>query len=329
MKKYRLTENTKMINEKTLYQIQALMDIPDQCVKKGELGGFVESEKNLSQEDNAWIYPSSAVMDNARVYDNALIMGCLISDNAEIFGDTRIYYDSDPASFEGYIGGDAKIFGDVCISDNYDFQIWGGEISGNDCYIWKNNCLMIEENAVIKGYTSISDNYGLSIGGNAYINGWISRSYDLTLKDNIRLEKGFIYGNLSISGNACICEHAGVHSDVEISGNSRVGGAVELYGKIYLLDNADIDTDNALFFVSHIGGGRGNLTIYHNQSGGISVGLDDYVEALDEAWFYFATLDEFRDFSQKYYSKEQIAEFDASVKMAEKRIVNRVKLEDE
>lgn len=34
MKKYRLTENTKMINEKTLYQIQALMDIPDQCVKK-------------------------------------------------------------------------------------------------------------------------------------------------------------------------------------------------------------------------------------------------------------------------------------------------------
>lgn len=328
MKKYRLTENTKIINEKTLYQIQALVDIPSQGVKKGELGGFVESEENLSQDGNAWIRPSAAVMDNAKVYGNARIKGCLVSDNAEIFGDTRISYDIEPISFEGYIGGDVKIFGDVFIYHNYDFQIWGKEISG-EVSLYQNHRLVIEENAVITGYTSISDNYGLSICGNAYINGYINKSFNLSLQDNIRLERGFIYGNPSISGNACICEYAGVHSDVEISGNSRIGGGVELYGRICFPDNADIDADNALFFVSHIGNGSGNLTIYHNQSGGISVELDDDIEVLDEAQFYFTTLDEFRDFYQKYYYKEQIAEFDAFVKVAEKRIVNRVKTEDE
>lgn len=44
-KKYKLTDETKVYNGKTLYRIQALKDFD--FIHKGEVGGFVESEKNL------------------------------------------------------------------------------------------------------------------------------------------------------------------------------------------------------------------------------------------------------------------------------------------
>ena len=37
-----------------LYRIKALKDFNN--VKEGELGGYIESEQNLSQEGNAWVY---------------------------------------------------------------------------------------------------------------------------------------------------------------------------------------------------------------------------------------------------------------------------------
>lgn len=58
MKKYELTKETKTLADDTvLHLIRALMDIPRYCVKAGELGGFVESEDNLSQDGNAIALP--------------------------------------------------------------------------------------------------------------------------------------------------------------------------------------------------------------------------------------------------------------------------------
>lgn len=68
-KKYKLTNNTIHHYGKTLYQIELLKD----CVigKKGDLGGYVESEDNLSQEGNAW------VGGNAKVFGNGIVYGVL------------------------------------------------------------------------------------------------------------------------------------------------------------------------------------------------------------------------------------------------------------
>ena len=63
MKKYRLTEETTKVGNRTLYRIQALRDFGN--VTKGDIGGYIESEKNLSQDGNAW------VSGNARVYGDA------------------------------------------------------------------------------------------------------------------------------------------------------------------------------------------------------------------------------------------------------------------
>lgn len=72
-KKYRLlVDETITVSGRTLYRIEALRDFAD--VKKGDKGGYIESEDNLSHEGKCWVF------DNARV-----------SDNAWVFGDVELY----------------------------------------------------------------------------------------------------------------------------------------------------------------------------------------------------------------------------------------------
>ena len=81
--KYKLTEETINVNGITLYRIEALKDFSD--VKKGDKGGFLEKEYNLSQEDNCWVYGNAKVYDDAVVCDNAEVYG-----NAVICGNMKI-----------------------------------------------------------------------------------------------------------------------------------------------------------------------------------------------------------------------------------------------
>ena len=69
MKKYELTSETKIVFGHILYRIKALSSFG--CVSAGDLGGFLESEKNLSQNGNAWVFGNAEVYGDARVYGNA------------------------------------------------------------------------------------------------------------------------------------------------------------------------------------------------------------------------------------------------------------------
>ena len=69
MKKYELTSETKIVFGHILYRIKALSSFG--CVSAGDLGGFLESEKNLSQNGNAWVYGNAEVYGSARVSGNA------------------------------------------------------------------------------------------------------------------------------------------------------------------------------------------------------------------------------------------------------------------
>ena len=59
-----------------LHRIRALHDIGDE-VKAGDLGGFVESENNLSfkQGDNAWIFDNAISCNNATVDEGSSLRG--------------------------------------------------------------------------------------------------------------------------------------------------------------------------------------------------------------------------------------------------------------
>ena len=72
MKKYELTSNFKLCFGRKLFQIRALISFGG--VEAGDLGGWIESEDNLAQDGNAWVYGDARVYGDAEVRGNAEVM---------------------------------------------------------------------------------------------------------------------------------------------------------------------------------------------------------------------------------------------------------------
>ena len=78
MKKYEFTGETKAGPEGViLHRIRALVKIElgDITVEAGDIGGWIEKEKNWSQYDKAWVCGNALVYGNARDRDHALVYG--------------------------------------------------------------------------------------------------------------------------------------------------------------------------------------------------------------------------------------------------------------
>jgi carbonic anhydrase/acetyltransferase-like protein (isoleucine patch superfamily) len=124
--KYKLkTDISVRFGGKTLYAIEALRGFAD--VSLGDIGGFIETEDNLSHEGDCWIYDSAqvhgkarvdrdaqikdqaVVRDNAKVTDSAVVAG-----QAEVFQNAMMY---DHAHVDGMstVYGNAQIFGNAKI----------------------------------------------------------------------------------------------------------------------------------------------------------------------------------------------------------------------
>ena len=100
-KKYDFYSST-LHNGVTLNSIRPLKDIPRANVKKGDIGGWIESESNLDQYDDSWIFGdamvygkakvinNSYVFGTARVYGNALINNSAVSGSAVVSGNAVI-----------------------------------------------------------------------------------------------------------------------------------------------------------------------------------------------------------------------------------------------
>lgn len=124
----------KRLYGRMLYRIQALKSFND--VKEGELGGYVGSEKNLSQSGDCWIYDDACafdeaqIKDNARVYDNAMVYGVgSVHDNARIYGNSQVFgcaYVRNNAN----VLGNAKVHGNCIVSGNV--IVYGD--ANIDCY---------------------------------------------------------------------------------------------------------------------------------------------------------------------------------------------------
>ena len=81
-KKYEFVpDDTIIVSRSKLTRIRALIDIPKYKVFKGELGGYIEKESNLSHEGDCWIGRDAQVYDNAKVFGNAEVSG-----NTEVSG---------------------------------------------------------------------------------------------------------------------------------------------------------------------------------------------------------------------------------------------------
>ena len=154
MKKYELEESTIRYEGRILHRIRALRDFGN--VKKGDLGGFVESESNLSHEGTCWIYGNAKVFNKARVSDNATIHGdtivkdrALVCNNADIFADSRITI-RDSAIVED----EAKVYGNIIIGDYATIKGRSRVIDNASIY----GNAVIRDNAIVKGESEICGN---------------------------------------------------------------------------------------------------------------------------------------------------------------------------
>lgn len=128
---FKLTDQTLNYDGATLHRIEALIDLPQHNVKKGDLGGFIEREDNL--RDDAWVAGNAMVYDNAEVYGNAIVSdNAVIHERAQIYGDTKISGNVKVCD-HAVIGGTSNIGGRVVIGD--DMQIIDNNIDGDDFVI--------------------------------------------------------------------------------------------------------------------------------------------------------------------------------------------------
>lgn len=118
-KKYELTDETIEWNEHTLHRIRALKGflhaetMSGNLVDPGTLGGWIESEDNLSQEGDCWVWKDAKVYDGAVVYGDGVIGG-----EAEVYGDGTEVYESGSVFGKSKVFDGSKIHGVTCIRGN-------------------------------------------------------------------------------------------------------------------------------------------------------------------------------------------------------------------
>ena len=127
-KKYRLTDEIIEFCGFELHRIESLKDFGH--IKKGDKGGFVQSENNLSHDGDCWIFGDAYVYGNANVFDNANVCG-----SVKVCGDTKVY---DNAKVCGNIKvcGGTTIRGFAKVSSHSDYIVFKNWWSSGRYFTW-------------------------------------------------------------------------------------------------------------------------------------------------------------------------------------------------
>jgi len=209
-KKYKMLKNdTITCKGVKLHRIQALKSFND--VEWGDLGGYIQSHKNLSHDGDCWIYDNAKVFnealveDNAQIHNQAMIYGsALVADNAEIFNNVKIFKL-------------AKVFGDAKIYHNV--RVYGSAIICDHATLYDYaevfNNATVYNNATIADYAKICNNAKV-------------RHYAL------------------VYDNAIISNKADVHGMSVIAHNARI----DSNRKYITMDNVGSRNDTVTFYIS-------------------------------------------------------------------------------
>lgn len=204
-RKYDFTGETKTVGEKkhpiTVYRIRR---------SDGVLGGWIQSEENLSHEGNCW------VGDNAVVYENAIVEGnAQVLETADVHGQAHIYddavlYGSCSVSGTAKVRGNAKLYETCIVIGNAG--IYSGALVHGNASIMEEACISGE----VYGEALIADH--------------------AVVKDSAKVyEKAYLRDNAEISGNAQ------VHGKSDISGHAKIGGRAEVFGTSTVSDYGKVD----------------------------------------------------------------------------------------
>lgn len=211
--KYEFTGEKIVYKGHTLHRIRAVCDFGN--VKAGEIGGWIEKEKNLSHDcwcwvaDDAKIYGEAKVLYDAVVYEHACVYG-----SAEISGYAKIY-------------GNAQVRGSALV---YDYaMVYDNAIVCDAAWVYDRACIYdsaeVRGSANVGGNTEIRSN--VEVGGLAHVcgNAKIEDSSDIFVVGPIGSRNDFttFYRTKTNAINAtCGCFH-GTLEDFAMSVEKKHG----------------------------------------------------------------------------------------------------------
>ena len=141
-KKFELTDETVKCGEHILHRIKALKNFGH--IAKGDLGGYVEKEENLSQYCKCWISDKAMVYEDARVYGNATVRdNAIVCGHAEISDNARVCDDAIVCS-NAQVFGNALIYATAKVSDNV--RVFGYSHIGGDSDIYEETVITVKKN---------------------------------------------------------------------------------------------------------------------------------------------------------------------------------------
>ena len=237
-KKYEFTDETKTRTvkgkEHKLHRIRALKDFNN--VKKGELGGFIEKEKNLSQEGDCWVGGNATVYEDARVFGNAWVYG-----KAEVYGKARVCGSAE-------VTGKAKVYGDTDVCDNVKIyasaRVYGRASIYGRVHIYGK--AEVFDDAVVRGEAKVYGDACVSnfaeVYGNAKVYGYASVYENAEVSEYAKVYgDASVYDNAEVSGNALVYEEAEVYGDAEVFGDAQVCDNAWVYGEALVCGDAKIN----------------------------------------------------------------------------------------
>lgn len=191
--KYTLLRQSDMsitVHGRQLYRIRANANFGD--VKKGDIGGYIESEDNLSMSGNCWVYNNAKVMSKARVLDNAKVQDyAVICGSAKITGNAVVKHHA-RVECCGQVMDSATVKGTSSVWD------WG-EVCDN---------AIVEDSALVCGWAKVKDN--------ARIMGYATLD-----------ERSSVGGNAVIGGLTVANGHAQIYGNVQVKGANVIPGGME------------------------------------------------------------------------------------------------------
>lgn len=193
-RKYELTDETVNEDGHVLHRIRALRDVADYA-RKGNVGGYVESDANLSHGGNSWVF------NDARVYGHAHVVGnAAVSDYSRVYGEAYVCEES-------YINGFARVHGHASVKGHAN--VYGESEVYDDAKIC--GLARISGKARVFGNARITDH--ALVFGNARVYG-----------------KAFVTDNAQISGRASVCDDTYIYGFGAVCGNAFIGGNASITG---------------------------------------------------------------------------------------------------
>lgn len=215
----------------TTYTGYETYDTVSLSVKKGDLGGYIEKESNLStsKSDKGWVAGTAKVYGDGNVYggwvaDQAVVSGGKVSSGAYVYENAKI---------TGGSVSSAEVFGSATVSAGSVSSY--AQVYGN---AQQNGCLISEGklygNAVVTG-CEIHEN--VEVYGSAHIYGQDVRLWgSVKVYDSAKIKstsqiyikgKTFIYGNAQVYGTKNWTASSGYQHQTLTGNGLYIGGTVK------------------------------------------------------------------------------------------------------